>query len=444
MRMHTNHIIPLRRNNKGFSLIELLVSIVVLVIIMVPLMSNFIQAMRSNQKAEKLQLQSNLAASIMEGLKSYQINDAVETDIIEEFNGIRDNFDIISNPVEDVMRLELNHEGKFVRTTSEDEQATYYFAIHGILAGGTAYDAFIELDAEAYKENDGTMNLYPMPEVINLDEKANGLLFSNGTQNGELETEAMDDRALSTYVLWGTAYAQMKFRQSPEYLSYLDRHDKWLDEREQNEMDGSPLGPEPVEPTMEDYASTYDIYYNPNKVEDYITKTMSVSVSDKTVNYRVDYECIWPAGSNIEKTISNQISSVEYSIPIENIYLFYSPSRFQQDHSADSIVIKNDTPSNKINFFAAKQNGAIISNVVKLQRLNTEDQVSVYTDLTPIISYIGEVTEEGTGSINQAVVKSEEKNRIYDVTIKICEYKDVEPAHRYQKVFYTLEATKED
>lgn len=48
-----------RLNNRGFSLVELLISIAVLVIIMVPLMGNFIRSMQINKKSERYQIQSN-------------------------------------------------------------------------------------------------------------------------------------------------------------------------------------------------------------------------------------------------------------------------------------------------------------------------------------------------------------------------------------------------
>lgn len=443
MRKHKHQIFWQKFDDKGFSLIEILISIVVLVIIMVPLFSNFIKAMQINQKAEKLQLQSNLAASIMEGLKSYKIKDNTETDILEEFHDIRDNFDIIPNRVEDVMRLEIDPEGKLMRISSEDEQATYYFAIHGIRVGSTAYDAFIEMSSDSYKEDLGTMNLYPMPEVINLDAKANGLLFSNGTLDGSIEADTIDDRALSTYILWGTAYARTKFRQSQVYLDYLNDYDRWLDEREHHEMDGRPLRPEPQAPRMEDYASTYDIYYDPIKVGKNITKTLFIEAKNKTVNYRIEYDCGWPGGSGIERVISNQISLIEYSKPVENIYIFYTPSIFQLDHAADQIVIQNNDPANPVNLFVAKQGSNIIANTIKIKRLEATDKVTIYTDISSCIPYLGEVPEEGRGSIQPKVIKSGEEDRLYHVTIKICTYEDVDPADRYKDVLYTLKSTKE-
>ena len=42
-----------KKNNRGFSLIELLVSVTILAIIVIPLMHSFITAVRTNEKAKR-------------------------------------------------------------------------------------------------------------------------------------------------------------------------------------------------------------------------------------------------------------------------------------------------------------------------------------------------------------------------------------------------------
>ena len=68
-------------NNKGLTLVELLIAIVVLAIIVVPLLHAFITSARINAKSkEKLRL-TQIAQDIMEGLKAYTLED-----IAYEFN----------------------------------------------------------------------------------------------------------------------------------------------------------------------------------------------------------------------------------------------------------------------------------------------------------------------------------------------------------------------
>ncbi len=433
-------------NNKGFSLVELIISIAVLVIIMVPLMNNFFRSMQLNQKAKKLQIQSNLAASIMESVKANEL-----PAIIEQFNRGIEDFDLIPEEAKEVLRLKKVDTDKYdIYVTSDGEQATYYFAIHGISVGSTAYDALVTIDsdpaANQYKQNDGTMNRYPMPEVINLDEKANGLVFSNGTtEEGKAHSDAMDTAALNDFISMGSSYAQTKLEQTPEYQSYLEQYEAWKDACVLAEINNTTPPAEPVKPTLASYAAAhpeYDRYIDPVTVKQYVTKTMKLTVNNKTLDYAVEYSCSWPVGSNIQSSISNQISKVNYAKTIENIYLFYTPSIYQSSHSADKIVLQK-VSENPVSLFVAKQGMDTMVYPVIIQRIG--DGLSAYTDLpgTGFISYVGDTQETGNTTINNNIVKTKEEDRIYSVTVEICSYpgEGTPVSGRYKDVLYKLEST---
>ncbi len=441
MKREKSHKASGRLNNQGFSLVELVISIAVLVIIMVPLMNNFFRSMQMNKKAEKLQLQSNLAASIMEGLKASDM-----TELIGQFSG--GGFNLITETIKGVDRLQLNtlsnklelYDGSFV-------QDTYYFAINGIQPGGAAYDALITIDPEeTYREDPGTMNRFPMPEVINLDPKANGLLFSNGTENGTVVPPSIDDMALTTFREWGTAYADLKFRQSSDYQSYLDAQREWQEDYVQAVLDGktgSDLPVEPTEPTLSGYAAThpeYDEYMNEDKIKGYITKRMLVSVNDRNVTYDLEYSCAWPKGpgklqstgdNQVQSSFQNRIMDKNYPIAIRNVYLFYSPSSFQTPtHSADRIEVTSIDP---LNFFVAQQE--TVFNSISIMK---SGEVTLFTDLNPI-----NYTTPEPESVIPGVVKTREEDRLFNVTINICKYEEVDVSNRYDMVLYTLESTME-
>lgn len=442
----------MKLENQGFSLLELLISIAVLVLIMVPLMSNFIQSMKLNKKAEKLQIQSNLAASIMEGLKASTIQE-----VLEEFNGSEFTFDIIPNPVTDVLRLKKVSEGVYEESNSSDEQSACFFAIHGIEAGGTAYDAFIELDAVSYQkevtrgsEQVGTMNKYPMPQVINLDEKANGLVFSDGstlkenTEGMVIAGDTLDEQALEAFLAWGTVYAEYERLRSPEYLAYLNSYNEWLDACEEAAMDGdpsdAPLTPDLPEPTLADL--DLQKYTVPEEIKKRINKIMTVTVTDAELDFQIEYLCDWWGATGIENRIVHSIDRLEYARTLENVYLFYLESIFQQAHlpgenySADRIIIRNNSPVNPVNFFVANQQDIDLNNPIRIDH-QPSDQVFLFTDVNPYTAYVGGVEDL---TVNSHVIKADELDRIFSITVRICE---PDPANRYKNIYYTLESAKE-
>ena len=63
------------KNNKGFSLVELLVSIAILAIVIGPILNNFVTAVRVNAKARRVQNETNLMQSIAEDVKFKSILD---------------------------------------------------------------------------------------------------------------------------------------------------------------------------------------------------------------------------------------------------------------------------------------------------------------------------------------------------------------------------------
>ena len=427
-------------NDKGFSLIELIISIAIIAILMLPLMSSFIRSIQMNKKSEKYQVQTNLAASIMEGLKA-----STTQEIIDQFNGSVDLFTIIPNSIPgsigEIMRLEPYgiDEYKKMEVNSDDEQATDYFAIHKAIAGGSAYDVFIRLDAatDEYKRDSDDLNNFPIPEIINLDEKANGLFFSNGSSVYQYNEPNLDDVVLNSLAEQGKAHADALFYSDQDYLDYQTFFDFWLVERNEAEMRGEAPPDPPIRPDIEwpEYVD-YNKYSKKDYIKEHITKTMKITVEDNIITYYIEYICSWWAPIDI----SYRIDRVEYASNVENIYFFYTESIFHdahsigEDFSADRIEIINKNADNKIKFFIADQNNTMDS---PLQIEGpADDSVQVFTDVT---NY---EVNAGIAPINTGLINTYELNRIFDITINICKAED-EQSNRYKEVYYSLKSTKE-
>ena len=430
------------RNNQGFSLIELIISITILVLIMLPLMNNFFRSMQMNKKAEEIQVQSNLAASIMEGLKSHDMKST-----IEQFTGLPANFTIITDGSGSMTVEALNYDsvtglyqGPIIPT---DGQAAYYFAIHGIREGSTAYDALITMSSSNLRAVANIMNDYPMPDAINLDARANGLLLSNGQTVGD----SIDNAALTTYLQWGNAYAENLFLQSAGHLADVAEYNRLVNEKEIAEMNGTTPTLPPPPPTDPFDPTAYPTYCDETTVKSYLTKKMKINVNQTTtysINYQVEYECNWPT-TNIERIIQYPISKKNYAKQIETVYLFYQPSIFKDALTIhpDKIDIVNETPAKAINFYVARQLGGTLLPDISIYKYSLKDQISVFTNLESIKVKLFMDGIETTGGTNAGIVKSQAKDRIYEVDVKIYEYTDIE-ADKYKKLLYSLSSTREN
>lgn len=447
---------PKKINNEGFSLVEVLISIIILVIIMVPLMSNFIRSMEMNKKSETYQSQSNLAASVMEGLKVYSIEE-----IIQMFNEPKELFQIIPpDHIGGISQLILNSENEYLPGTS-GEQTTCYFAIHRALAGGSAYDVFIKIDPIPYDKEanldgntEGILNNYLMPELINLDEKANGILFSNGSNVEKLKLKRDADRdndipmddildnldrnVLELLVNQGTLFANTTLGNSTLYQDYLYEKDLWENIADEEE----PAAP-PIEPTIQNTDLVLDLlkFTDQDRIKEVVTKKMKVTVSDKHLLYEIEYVCDFDDPRWEEIRISHKIDDIIFTSTLENIYLAYEESIFHESHPADKIYIMNNDTSNSINFFVANQGNNVLFNPIVIDSIDGQagDSIDVYTDIEQYESYVDgvEVVKEYSG-----LIKTYDLDRIFDISVDICKYES-EQANRYGEVYYSLKSTKE-
>lgn len=451
MRKSRFMIFPKTSRNEGFTLVELIISIAILVLIMLPLMNNFYRSAQMNKKAEEIQVRNNLASSILEGLKNLNLEET-----LNQFTGPPADFHIITVTdehgnliIDNIKVLKANgstfEEVPPTEYDNLDEQAAYYFAINGIKEGSTAYDALITMNSAVYRTGD-ILNNYPMPDAINLDIMANGLLFSDGQTSGD----TIDSQALATFLQWGEAYARTLFEQSPAYRNYLETYDQWENDCELALMQPTPM-PTPYPPAEVTFdPSDYPGYCAEDEVKSEITKTMKITVnqaSSNTVQYEVDYTCAWPAGSNLEDTLRYPVSVKNYSGALENIYLFYNPSVFKDNAIThpDVIELDNRTPEHPINFYLANQQETLTVlpdvNIID----NAADRVTVYTNLESVYVNLYEDGIDKSGSINSKLVKTSPKDRIYDTEIKIYQYVASDnAADKYKDELYTLSSATEN
>ena len=164
-----------RRNNRGLSLVELIVSVAILAIIVLPLLSSFVTATRTNVKARNKFRATNVADNIMEGFETASVSE-----MAYQFNYPAEGFDLfslssdstvmqvipagtsysevtkredvpaeISNPEDMITSAILKDlSGKGYTFLPNEDTYKYYFFASNIQSDNKKYNAFITLDAK--------------------------------------------------------------------------------------------------------------------------------------------------------------------------------------------------------------------------------------------------------------------------------------------------------
>ena len=173
------------RNNSGFTLVELMIAIAILGFIVGPFMHSFVTAARTNAKAQQIQNATMLATNLMEEVKAndmedlaFQFNYPTRDDSTSRFDivgsysnvyelrmkdsvlqhvvkyaengGINNREHVTSSVLYKDYAANLSDEYEFLG----QELGKYYFAMEGLEAGASTYDALITVDAAAYKTVD--------------------------------------------------------------------------------------------------------------------------------------------------------------------------------------------------------------------------------------------------------------------------------------------------
>lgn len=117
-------------NNKGFSLVEVLVAIIILAIATGPLLSSFVSSIRYNAKAKEKQNTMDAAQSIMESFKAYDMKS-----LVAQF----------SDPSTEFRVYPTGSMGDYYMTAPANSSEPYVFAIQDMDFEGKKYDAKVEV-----------------------------------------------------------------------------------------------------------------------------------------------------------------------------------------------------------------------------------------------------------------------------------------------------------
>lgn len=137
-------------NNRGLSLVELLVAVTILAVITVPMLHMFVTSGKINAKSRVTLRATFLAQDVLESLKAYHVEE-----LQDQFNG-REDFVLVDRSLLDGATLseDIAQEGSENGTDADGnpKPGLYYFTMKNVHMEKSRFDVRIKVDARGYTE----------------------------------------------------------------------------------------------------------------------------------------------------------------------------------------------------------------------------------------------------------------------------------------------------
>ncbi len=150
----------LKNDDRGVTLVEIIVSIAILAIIVLPFLNAFVTATKTNVKAKNEMNATHLATNIMEGIEK----NSMKT-LAYQFNYPSEGFDVADgfNISDGSSACEPS-----LWNFRESDAHKYYFYMSGVQSGTKKYNALVTVDAKSDAESDNKVKKYNMDEVADM------------------------------------------------------------------------------------------------------------------------------------------------------------------------------------------------------------------------------------------------------------------------------------
>ncbi len=130
------------KNQKGITMMEVLVTVGLLAIVIVPCLSAFVMAQRGNAKASQVYYEYTEAQNLMETLKGIQVSEAEKEDRITWANKVKAELDRVGDISDDGISIDYD---LVTETVDENEIVLYYtITIYSGEAGPTGDNLILE------------------------------------------------------------------------------------------------------------------------------------------------------------------------------------------------------------------------------------------------------------------------------------------------------------
>lgn len=423
-------VVTYKCNNKGFSLIEVIVSIVILAILTLPLLNYFVSAADYDAHTSAKQTAITLAQSIMDQCKDTKIEEIAEGFHATSATELNSSFRLVSlskivNPMDSSKPEDMVEEiyadgssvpkrtaGSFVGgqfTTANSADGCLYYKIRNIMEGENRYDALITFDmnnqlGDSYYSTNAS-NLYDI-KVIH---SPNNLIASETTQNtlGEYAMKALnsDYCAVQNSAHAGDAAWIMKVPADDSLIHSSLVRDIYID-------------------------LAYD--------------------TDTTVKAKVYYKYYCngiegcPASSETAKEIDPPVYCETVKLAdLRNLYLFFQNNTFGTDVklflNIDTMVQSRITQ--KLNLYILGQAADSASNTVAPYHLDINQVNASYNKIDKIYTNTNDTTLDGVYISTYDYISSFTKLRMMNVKVDIYQAGEL---NQPQFLYATLSSTKSE
>lgn len=318
------------KNNKGMTLVEVLVAMMILTVVSLVLLRAFVSATKYNKIAKEKQREINLAQSIMESFKAYDMDE-----IVKQFNGSAP-FTIYSGAHGSVYEVGRNSydpvEDELIRNDGGLDPANadkYSFKLESVNYDGGLYDVEISLE--------------PDPAVNSLVEIADSPKFNkfnDAFYTGETASAANAKivEAVKVYLLTYT-----EFDTSNDLNPDLDNVSEMMDFINVLSHD--------VYVTMENSGSAQVV--NVKSVYDYEIFDMSFYTTSGSLTVGFYVDSAWLDDVKFETKIYDNSVTGAATASLNNVYINYCPYY----ESGDSFHISNNIGGTKKVYLVKMEQG---------------------------------------------------------------------------------------
>ena len=175
-------------NNKGFSLVELMIATVILALIVAPLLHSFVTAANTTVKSRQMGDITLASENIAEAVEAAPLKDlrSSEVSASKYFAGATGK-----------SLYSYNEDGTYTEITNPSTANCYYLGVKGIQAGSSTFNAMIKLDANEYRTARKPINTVDLTDYSNMD-----AVYAQG-----MVANDPDDEALANLRVKAAAYA---------------------------------------------------------------------------------------------------------------------------------------------------------------------------------------------------------------------------------------------